>query len=98
MRHCLPYSRRTSPPRCQYKLLVYLLQVAVAVMTDGTVAVEVASENALVQWPFLSDLTLIDAITKVFQLPQHLTEDLPNTHPQLGLPQVCSSPCFFLRS
>lgn len=66
-------------------------QVAVAVMTDGTVAVEVASEHALVHWPFLSDITLIDALVKVFQLPPHLTDDQPNTHPQLGLPQASSS-------
>lgn len=64
------------------------LQVAVAVMTDGTVGVEVASEHAQLQWPFLSDLSMIDALIKVFQLPQHLTDAQPNTTFELGTMQV----------
>ena len=34
-------------------------------MKDGTVAVEVAAERALVQWPFLSDISLINTLIKV---------------------------------
>lgn len=64
------------------------LQIAVAVMLDGTVAVEVASEHALLQWPFLSDMSLVDAIAKIFQLPPHLTDAQPNTTLELGTLQV----------
>lgn len=57
-------------------------------MLDGTVAVEVASEHALLQWPFLSDMSLVAAITKVFQLPPQLTDAQPNTTSELGALQV----------
>lgn len=33
-------------------------------MLDGTVAVEIAAERALVQWPFLTDMTLVDALVR----------------------------------
>ena len=38
-------------------------------MDDATVAVEVAACEALVQWPYLSDLTLIWALASIFLLP-----------------------------
>jgi hypothetical protein len=63
-------------------------QIAVAVMLDGTVAVEVASQHALLQWPFMSDISMIDAIVKVFQLPPALLDVQPNTTTELGTLQV----------
>jgi hypothetical protein len=60
----------------------------VAVMLDGTVAVEVASQHALLQWPFMSDISMIDAIVKVFQLPPALLDVQPNTTTELGTLQV----------
>ena len=45
------------------------LQVTVGVMDDATVAVEVAACEALVQWPYLSDMTLIWALASIFLLP-----------------------------
>lgn len=63
-------------------------QIAVAVMLDGTVAVEVASQHALLQWPFMSDISMIDAIIKVFQLPPQLLDVQPNTTTELGTLQV----------
>ena len=44
-------------------------QVTVAVMDDGTVAVEVAESQALLQWPYLSDISLITAVASVFVRP-----------------------------
>jgi len=38
-------------------------------MDDATVAVEVAACEALVQWPYLSDMTLIWALASIFLLP-----------------------------
>ena len=38
-------------------------------MDDATVAVEVAACEALVQWPYLSDLSLIWALASIFLLP-----------------------------
>eukprot|EP00884_Botryococcus_braunii_P006280 jgi/Botrbrau1/15653/Bobra.4_1s0037.1 len=43
-----------------------VLEVTVGVMKDGTMAVEVGLANTLLQWPFLSDTTLVDAIVSVF--------------------------------
>lgn len=45
------------------------MQVNMAMYTDGTMAVEVAVDNALVQWPFLADISFITVISAVFQLP-----------------------------
>ena len=46
-----------------------LMQVTVAVMNDSTVAVELAALQALLQWPYLSDLSLINAMASIFQRP-----------------------------
>ncbi len=49
-------------------------------MDDGTVAVEIAADQALVQWPFMTDMSLVDALVRVFQLPPALLESqMPNT-------------------
>ena len=49
-------------------------------MQDGTVAVEIAADQALVQWPFMTDMSMVDALVRVFQLPPALLESqMPNT-------------------
>ena len=50
-------------------------------MDDATVAVEVAACEALVQWPYLSDLTLIWGLASVFVLP-----------PAVGAGPACPEP------
>jgi hypothetical protein len=44
-------------------------------MDDATVAVEVAACEALVQWPYLSDLTLIWGLASIFLLPPAVGTD-----------------------
>lgn len=67
------------------------MQVAVAVMLDGTVAVEIAAENALAQWPYLTDMTLIDALIRIFVLPPELTGlQMANTSAGINPDQVRS--------
>ena len=39
-------------------------------MDDSTVAVEVAAAQALLQWPYLTDVSLISAIASVFTQPK----------------------------
>ena len=41
-------------------------------MDDSTVAVEVAASQALIQWPYLSDVSLINAVASTFVQPQVL--------------------------
>jgi hypothetical protein len=41
-------------------------QLGLAVLADGTVAVQTALSQALVQWPFLHDTSFVSAITAVF--------------------------------
>ena len=36
-------------------------------MDDSTIAVEVAASQALLQWPYLADTSLIDAVASVFK-------------------------------
>ena len=43
-----------------------VLQVSIALQKDGTVAIQTALDKALVQWPFLRDISLLSAITAVF--------------------------------
>lgn len=72
-------------------LVKRVFQVAVAVMLDGTVAVEIAAENALAQWPYLTDMTLIDALIRIFVLPPELTGlQMANTAPGINPDQVHS--------
>ncbi|KAK9815754.1 hypothetical protein WJX72_009012 [[Myrmecia] bisecta] len=44
------------------------VEVTLALMPDGTVAVEASLAHALLQWPFLTDLSLILAMTSIFAL------------------------------
>lgn len=53
-----------------------LAQVDVAVIQDGTVAVEVAAGNALLQWPYLTDASLIMALISVFRSANEEAEDM----------------------
>lgn len=50
-------------------LVLVVVQVTVAVMDDSTVAVEVAASQALLQWPYLTDMSLINAVASVFVRP-----------------------------
>lgn len=43
------------------------MQVTVRTFADATVAVELALGNALAQWPYVHDMSLIDALAEVFQ-------------------------------
>lgn len=43
-----------------------MLQVSLALQKDGTVAVQTALDKALVQWPFLHDISLVTAVCAVF--------------------------------
>ena len=43
------------------------MQATIALMEDGTVAVEANLSHALLQWPFLSDISLIWAAASIFQ-------------------------------
>lgn len=52
------------------------LQATVAVMQDGTIAIEANLSHALVQWPFLSDISLVWAAASIFQ-PDASTGDDP---------------------
>ena len=45
---------------------VLALQISIALQKDGTVAVQTALDKALVQWPFLHDISLLSAVTSVF--------------------------------
>ena len=42
------------------------MQVTLALMKDGTVAIQAALAQAQLQWPFLHDVSLVSAITSVF--------------------------------
>ncbi|KAK9867091.1 hypothetical protein WJX84_006946 [Apatococcus fuscideae] len=55
------------PPRC--------LQASVGLLTDGTIAVEVQLAELLLQWPFLSDLSFMDAASSIFQPPTEIAEE-----------------------
>lgn len=50
-----------------------VLQVRLAMYPDGTMAIEVFACQALVQWPFLAELSLINAVIAVFALPDATT-------------------------
>ncbi len=54
-------------------------------MKDGTIAVEVAVARALLQWPFLSDLSLVDALMSVFVPDTAVLEEM-NGSPVLTQP------------
>lgn len=43
------------------------LQVQLAVVDDGTIAIEATVHELLAQWPFLSDLSLIWAAASIFE-------------------------------
>ena len=43
-------------------------------LTDGTIAVEVQLAELLLQWPFLSDLSFVDAASSIFQPPTEIAE------------------------
>lgn len=45
------------------------LEVSLAMLNDGTVAVETALSSALIQWPYFHDISLISSISNIFQLP-----------------------------
>ena len=42
------------------------MQATIALFTDGTVAVEVSLSLALIQWPFLTDISLAWAAASIF--------------------------------
>lgn len=44
-------------------------QVMLALMKDGTIAIQAALAQALVQWPFLHDTSLLAAVMAVFMPP-----------------------------
>ena len=50
-------------------------QATIAVMQDGTVAIEADLCHALVQWPFLSDISLVWAAASIFQPESPIGED-----------------------
>ena len=41
-------------------------QVSYSMVVDGTMAVEVQLAHALLQWPYLTDMTMVSAIVSVF--------------------------------
>ena len=51
------------------------MQASVALLTDGTIAVEVQMADLLLQWPFLSDLSFVDAAASIFQPPTEVAEE-----------------------
>ena len=51
------------------------VQASVGLLTDGTIAVEVQLAELLLQWPFLSDLSFMDAASSIFQPPTDIAEE-----------------------
>lgn len=51
------------------------VQASVGLLTDGTIAVEVQLAELLLQWPFLSDLSFMDAASSIFQPPTEIAEE-----------------------
>ena len=49
-----------------FKVLPKPMQATIALFTDGTVAVEVSLSLALIQWPFLTDISLAWAAASIF--------------------------------
>lgn len=45
------------------------MQATIALLKDGTVAVELRLTAALLQWPFLTDLSLTSAAASIFSPP-----------------------------
>lgn len=54
---------------------ICLVQASVGLLTDGTIAVEVQLAELLLQWPFLSDLSFMDAASSIFQPPTDIAEE-----------------------
>ena len=57
--------------------VAHVLQVAVAVPLDGTMAVEVEAAHCFLAWPFAADASLAAALTSVFAPPAPAPEDEP---------------------
>ena len=57
--------------------LKILLQATIALLKDGTIAVEVSTSLTLVQWPFLTDISLAWAAASIFEPCLAETEDSP---------------------
>lgn len=53
-----------------------LHQVSVAMLADGTIMNEVDLCHTLVQWPYLSELSLVNAVSSIF-LPSWCTGPFP---------------------
>jgi hypothetical protein len=45
------------------------VEVSVAVLSDGTTAVEIALSSALIQWPYFHDASLIMSLINLFKVP-----------------------------
>eukprot|EP00887_Chlorella_sp_A99_P007742 scaffold20.g7742.t1 len=72
------------------------LEVSLGMLADSTMAVEVALSNALVNWPYFNDLSLIWSIANIFSAPwspQRTDEDRPE--PAGAPPPVPSAWLYF---
>ena len=63
-----------------------LLQATIALIPDGTVAIEVDVCSVLLQWPFLSDISLGLAAASIFQAP--VASEVPQDAAQAAAVQV----------
>lgn len=57
-----------------------MMSIRFTMLTDGTMAAEVAVSQAVAQWPFLEDLSLVFSILSILQRPP--TEVQPAGQPQ----------------
>ena len=82
--------RRQSHSRSTIRVVV---QATIALIPDGTVAIEVDICSVLLQWPFLTDISLGLAAASIFQAPQ-ASADVPQDPAQAAAVQVLAVfPC-----